>query len=131
MTAILQYSNSDDLHDSAYQTRFPTPISDGVQKQLSGNTFEPPDRLSQTIAIHQRPPEQVPRTSNIVQSVCSMFSAILEIPVGEIEPTASLDDLGIDSLLATEVLAEIQTRFATDLTQAHFMACTDVLSVAR
>lgn len=131
VTESLQFSNSDDLHDSAYQTRFPTPSSDGVQKELSAKPFEPPDRSSQTIAIHRRSPEQVPRTSSIIQSVCSMFSAILEIPVEEIEPTASLDDLGIDSLLATEVLAEIQTRFATDIEQARFMACTDVLSVAR
>ena len=136
--ASLHLSNSDDSHDSAYQTGLPSPSSDGLQKELSKNTFDSPVRQvsaeaspSQTIAIHQQQLKQPPKSSSLVQPVCSMFSAILEIPVEEIAPTASLDDLGIDSLLVTEVLAEIETRFHVGLEQAQLMTCTDVLSVAR
>lgn len=131
-------SSSDNLHDSAYQTRFPSPSGDGLQKEFSGYTFhsleqrvtvEPSSSI--TVATHQRKPKQPIDSSSLLQLVRSMFSAILEVSVEEIKPTTSLDDLGIDSLLVTEVLAEVQTRFYVGLTQAQFMACTDVLSVAQ
>lgn len=136
--AALQSSNSDDVHDSAYQTRFPSPSGEGLQKELSRDTLHSPERQAtviasapQTVTAYQQQPEQAMDPSSIVQSVGSMFSAILEIPVEEIEPTANLDDLGIDSLLVTEVLAEIQIRFFVGLTQAQVMTCKDVLAVAR
>lgn len=134
----LHSDNSDDLHDSAYQTGFPSPSGDGLQKELSKHTSDSPVRQvtaeaspSQIVAIHQQQLEQPTKSSSLIQSVCSMFSAILEIPVEEIEPTASLDDLGVDSLLVTEVLAEVETRFYVGLAQAQLMTCTDVRSVAR
>ena len=138
VVASLHSGNSDDLHDSAYQTGFPSPSGDGLQKDLFKHTFDSPVRQvtaeaspSQTAAIHQQQLKQPTEPSSLVQLVCSMFSAILEIPVEEIEPTASLEDLGIDSLLVTEVLAEVETRFYVGLAQAQLMTCTDVLSVAR
>ena len=139
-TAIraLQCGDSNDVHDSAYQTRFPSPSSDGLQKELSKDNLLFPERqatvitsASQMVTAHHQQPERALLPSSIVQSVRNMFSAILEIPVEEIEPTAALDDLGIDSLLVTEVLAEIQTRFFVGLTQAQFMTCKDVLAVTQ
>ena len=88
-TAIpaLQSGDSDDVHDSAYQTRFPSPSGDGLQKELSKDTLHFPERqatviasASQTATAHQQQPEQATTPSSIVQSVRSMFSAILEYP---------------------------------------------------
>ena len=131
-------SNGDDLHNLAYQTLVPSPSGSGLQKENIGYASDsleqhvtmwasPPE----TDAIYQQQPTKPTNPSSLIQLVRTMFSTILEIQIEEIEPTASLDDLGIDSLLVTEVLAEIQARFYICLTQAQFMECTDVISVAR
>lgn len=60
----------------------------------------------------------------------TMLSEIIEIPVDEVTPTSSLDDLGIDSLLITEVLAEIKTRFGIVVAQEKLASCADVCEVA-
>ena len=60
----------------------------------------------------------------------TMLSEIIEIPLDEVTPTSSLDDLGIDSLLITEVLAEIKTRFGIVVAQEKLAKCADVRGVA-
>ncbi|KAH8743290.1 hypothetical protein F5883DRAFT_665259 [Diaporthe sp. PMI_573] len=60
----------------------------------------------------------------------TMLSEIIEIPVDEVTPTSSLDDLGIDSLLITEVLAEIKTRFGIVVAQEKLSNCANVREVA-
>lgn len=60
----------------------------------------------------------------------TMLSEIIEIPVEEVTTTSSLDDLGIDSLLITEVLAEIKTRFGIVVAQDKLSNCADVREVA-
>lgn len=80
--------------------------------------------------IHQIA-EHLDRSGDIVQVVRELFSEILEIPVKEIEPCSTMDDLGIDSLLVTEVLAEIDKRFHVRIGQAVFQDCADVLSLGR
>lgn len=60
----------------------------------------------------------------------TMLSEIIEIPIEEVTPTSSLDDLGIDSLLITEVLAEIKTRFEIVVSQEKLSNCATVREVA-
>lgn len=60
----------------------------------------------------------------------TMLCEIIEIPVEEVTPTSSLDDLGIDSLLITEVLAEIKIRFGIVVAQEKLANCADVRAVA-
>lgn len=55
----------------------------------------------------QQPLEKSTKSTNPIHLVREMFSNIMEIPIEEIKPTSKLDDLGIDSLLVTEVLAEV------------------------
>lgn len=81
-------------------------------------------------AIPKERSKKTGESSNILQRVQALFSAILEVPVSEIEAESDLDDLGIDSLLVTEVLTEIQTRFGVKLSQEAFQECTNVRSVA-
>ena len=127
-------SDSEDLEDSGYQTRLPTPPSDEYEKQSTTHisfpdqpTIAPLPKGLQT----QEPLEEPTKSSNLVQLVREMFGNIMEIPMDEIEPASKLDDLGIDSLLVTEVLVEVQKRFHVSITQAQFMQCTDVLSLCR
>ncbi|KAG8166479.1 hypothetical protein KVR01_002168 [Diaporthe batatas] len=67
---------------------------------------------------------------NMLVKLQTMLSEIIEIPMDEVTPTSSLDDLGIDSLLITEVMAEIKTRFGVSVAQEKLSNCADVRGVA-
>ncbi|KAJ0108719.1 beta-ketoacyl synthase domain-containing protein [Diaporthe amygdali] len=71
------------------------------------------------------------KSTDALASVQKMFSEIIEISIDEVAPSSSLDDLGIDSLLITEVLAEINTRFGIRVTQAELSGCVDVRAVSQ
>ena len=58
-----------------------------------------------------------------------MLSEVLEVPIDEVQPDSALDDLGIDSLMATEVISEIKTRFGTVISNADFQGLTDLQSL--
>lgn len=67
----------------------------------------------------------------VLQGVCQLLSNIIEIPVDEIKPTSTLDQVGIDSLLVTDVLSDVQARFGVEVNQQDFMSCADMLAVAK
>lgn len=128
-------SDSDDMEDSGSHKGY-TPLTEYEdEKQTSKNTYfsgpQSPTAAHQSVVIQHQLTEGATASPNILQRVRDMFSAIMEMPVEEIEPSSKLDDLGIDSLLVTEVLAEIQARFHVNVTQAQFQECTDVLDVTR
>jgi malonyl CoA-acyl carrier protein transacylase len=111
---------SDNMEDSGYQTSQETP------PEYEDQFVSRPPKIDQLVS------ERAEKISdNLTQLVLEMFSSIMEIPVEEIKPTSKLDDLGVDSLLVTEVLSEIQKRFKVSVTQAQFMECVDVLSLCR
>ena len=58
-----------------------------------------------------------------------MLSEVLEVPVDDIQPDSALDDLGIDSLMATEVISEIKIRFGSVISNAGFQGLTDLQSL--
>ncbi|RYP43080.1 hypothetical protein DL770_011874 [Monosporascus sp. CRB-9-2] len=129
-------SDNDAVSDSAYDTGTPSVNDDACEKQ----PFQRPDaaepqlpvvRSSQAVVAHRQPPDGPNESGGVLQSICNMFAAILEVPIEEIRPTSKLDHLGIDSLLVTEVLAEIQTRFQINLPQEQFAKCADIFSVAQ
>ena len=129
--------DSDDLHDSAYQTGAPSPPDDWPEPEVSMHTFNsltreiaPKLHTPQTISIEPQQESQQTALSALIPLLCNMFSDILEVPVREIKPMATLNDLGIDSLLVTEVLSEIETRFSVSLERAQIMACSNLTSVA-
>ncbi|KAK6215493.1 polyketide synthase protein [Colletotrichum tabaci] len=62
--------------------------------------------------------------------VRTLLSDMIEIPVDEVTPVTTLEELGIDSLLVTEVLAEIQKQFGVQLSQEQFAGCVHVRDVA-
>ncbi|RMZ84871.1 hypothetical protein DV738_g250, partial [Chaetothyriales sp. CBS 135597] len=86
--------------------------------------------LSNGVESHETT-EEPPKQSKVLQLVREMLSNIMEIPVENIEPSSQLDALGIDSLLASEVLTEVQTRFGVTVTRAQFQECIDVISLCR
>lgn len=138
-SATIRVSNSSDsdgdhLEDSGYQTRLPSPPDNDYDKNPAPHTHFPDQPIMEPIPTGlqiQQPLEMSTKLNNLSQRVREMISNIMEIHVEEIKPTSKLDDLGIDSLLVTEVLAEVQKRFQVSITKAQFQECTDVLSLCR
>jgi acyl carrier protein len=67
---------------------------------------------------------------DILHQLRALLSDIIEVPVDDIQPSSSLDDLGIDSLLITEVVWEIQQRLKIRVTQEEILSCNNVLSLS-
>lgn len=64
-----------------------------------------------------------------VEKVQRMFNEILEIPTSEIQPDSVLGDLGVDSLMITEVLGEIKQGFNVSISAAEFQGFSTVQSL--
>ncbi|KAI1748007.1 beta-ketoacyl synthase [Xylaria castorea] len=58
-----------------------------------------------------------------------MLAEVMEIPLSEISPTSTFDEIGIDSLMITEVIVETNRRFNTAFTPAEFHELADVRSL--
>ena len=85
-------------------------------------------------AIQNEPPNKNSSTpgsgSGALLKVKQMLSDIIEIPIGEISPDSALESLGIDSLLVTEIFAEVRRRFDVSLSHSDFATITDVHGLA-
>ncbi|KAL9086711.1 MAG: hypothetical protein Q9165_007030, partial [Trypethelium subeluteriae] len=127
-------SEGDMLQDSGYQTKVPSPRNDRYEEDFNGDHFllDPHETPSVGNELRKREEyNELDQLENRIQSMQEMLGEIIEIPVREIEPTSKMDDLGIDCLLVTEVLSEIQKKFQISLSQAQFQECSDVVSLCR
>ena len=70
-------------------------------------------------------------SSNILSGVQEVLSKCLDLPVEEITKQALLEDLGLDSLVGSEVLAHISDKFNTQISTDDFATVTDVASLCR
>ncbi|KND93702.1 Conidial yellow pigment biosynthesis polyketide synthase [Tolypocladium ophioglossoides CBS 100239] len=68
---------------------------------------------------------------DVDQSVRQMLSEVFGMAVEEVQPDASLADLGVDSLMITEISSEIQKRFHVALSMDDLQDLTDVQSLTR
>ncbi|RYP63076.1 hypothetical protein DL770_009464 [Monosporascus sp. CRB-9-2] len=67
----------------------------------------------------------------LLQETKEMLSEVLDIPSEEISLDAILEDLGIDSLLATELFTEMRKRFNVTISHSDFATVSDVQGLAR
>ncbi|KAI7974565.1 hypothetical protein EIK77_008745 [Talaromyces pinophilus] len=82
---------------------------------------EPPARATQA-------PAKLSGASKASQ-VIEVLHTVTDIPVNEISPDSSLEDLGIDSLLVTEVLNEIHGAFGIEIDLNTFLFYPNVKAV--
>ena len=68
----------------------------------------------------------VSSNDNDLLAVQVMLSELLGIPASEIPASASLADVGVDSLMSTEVVSEIKTRFQVVITNSELPDIEDV-----
>lgn len=117
-----------------------SPVDSGYTSELERNDAEwAPEALAQKVTSSTvQTTESDPLAGTVgtagsndaLSKVQTMLSEIIEIPVEEVTASSSLEDLGIDSLLITEVLAEIKTRFGVLVAQDTLSNCADVRGVA-
>ena len=67
--------------------------------------------------------------SQLLKGVQDLFRDVVEIPTSDIQPESPVADLGVDSLMITEVLSEIKTRFKVTISPADFQDLTDIQSL--
>ncbi|KAJ5223942.1 hypothetical protein N7468_008484 [Penicillium chermesinum] len=66
-----------------------------------------------------------------LRAIQEMFNTLLGIPLEELLPSSGLEDIGVDSLMRTEVLSEIKQRFGVDLSSAALMEVPDIQSLVQ
>ncbi|CRG92018.1 Conidial yellow pigment biosynthesis polyketide synthase [Talaromyces islandicus] len=75
------------------------------------------------------PVAKTPGQSSKTSQVLEVLHNVTDVPFDEIAPTSTLEDLGIDSLLVTEVLNEIQTAFGLEIDLNTFLFFPNVKAV--
>ena len=90
----------------------------------SANTSQLPVLESENLVTHETSVESL-------QKVKQMLSDVIEIPIEEIMPDSALESLGVDSLLVTEIFAEVNQRFQISLSHSDFARVIDVQGLAR
>ncbi|KAI0537199.1 beta-ketoacyl synthase [Xylaria digitata] len=73
--------------------------------------------------------QSVPSQSKTLEQVQEMLAEVVEIPLSEIIPTSTFNEIGIDSLMVTEVIAETNKRFNKTIESAQFHELSDVRSL--
>ncbi|KAJ0414363.1 hypothetical protein BJY00DRAFT_318849 [Aspergillus carlsbadensis] len=74
-----------------------------------------PSRTPRTVAV--RKPKQPPKSPRIEDDLRRLLSKITDVPEQEFRGQATLEDLGIDSLMITEIVSEISTAFGVNIPQ--------------
>lgn len=59
----------------------------------------------------------------------SLLEKVAEVPSADIHDDASFNDLGIDSLMVTEVLSDINSAFSVSITMDEFATMTDIKAI--
>ncbi|KAK2600066.1 hypothetical protein QQS21_005230 [Conoideocrella luteorostrata] len=68
-------------------------------------------------------------STTVLTNVQDILSRSLDVPVNEITSDASVEELGIDSLVSSEILANIADKFKINITMDAFMSVTNVQSL--
>lgn len=66
---------------------------------------------------------------SIFEGICTVFELVAEVPHQDVRGNASVDDLGIDSLMMMEVVSELSSYFSVDLPIEDMECLTDVDSL--
>lgn len=86
---------------------------------------------------HQTPPLTPPISepgasdNGVARLVQEMLCELLGLPLDEVIPSVSLNDIGVDSLMSTEVISEIKKRFNTNISNGDFAQMLDVQTLVR
>ncbi|KAI1760611.1 BcPKS19, polyketide synthase [Hypoxylon sp. FL1150] len=108
-----------------------------MRKDVLAQILKDVNRPGSSHAESQRPAVQVPEKTNLIESnrlkpstrmppskrdeFFHILSNVTDIPLEEINGDSTLEDLGIDSLMATEILNDIRTTFNLSIDLTAFL----------
>jgi acetyl esterase/lipase/2-polyprenyl-3-methyl-5-hydroxy-6-metoxy-1,4-benzoquinol methylase/acyl carrier protein len=107
--------------------------------RLNGHNLGPShsSSLQHEPLLQENVPEQLPPAAHItisdndhLRSVQSMLGDLLGVSPGELPGDAPLTEIGVDSLMSTEVLAEVDKRFGVRITNSELADIADVRALA-
>jgi len=81
------------------------------------------------VALASVPAREVSAKASKALEMKEVLHRVTDIPLEEITPESTLEELGIDSLLVTEVLNEVQTTFGIDIDLNTFLFFPNVKAV--
>ncbi|KAI1805059.1 hypothetical protein F4811DRAFT_570540 [Daldinia bambusicola] len=110
--------------DSTQTQQSQVPVANASVTQHDNHTAEATKPNAST-------PTSASATSELSQSVRKMLSDIFGMSIEEVRPDADLADLGVDSLMITEISSEIQKHFGVTLSIDDLQDLTDVQSLIR
>ncbi|KAL4866180.1 hypothetical protein BDV12DRAFT_199374 [Aspergillus spectabilis] len=106
----------------------PNGTSTPVRRSATGSK---PSSLSQAsseaiIALPSLPDVRYTDTPRIKDAVNSLLHEVADVPLEDISEDSSLEALGIDSLMTTELISAVRERFSTDISPSVFQAVLNV-----
>ncbi|BCS10831.1 hypothetical protein AKAW_08276 [Aspergillus luchuensis IFO 4308] len=107
-----------DIKFSGISTSTLTKLLAGADPSSTVNGHTDPSQVAETTESKQ-PTKSYPGT----------LSQTLDVPVAEVSKGASLEELGVDSLISSEILASIHDALQVDISVDDFAAATDVASL--
>ncbi|KAF2204385.1 hypothetical protein GQ43DRAFT_387983, partial [Delitschia confertaspora ATCC 74209] len=116
--------------NSATRPRAP-PTSGEVCSQANGRSTSSPPQKDQKNQQAKPRPDNSQSQAQLLKKVQSMLSEVMEIDISDIKPDSPLEDLGIDSLMQTEVLNEINKRFNVNIPMAEFQVLADIRAICK
>ncbi|KAL8720221.1 MAG: hypothetical protein Q9225_002883 [Loekoesia sp. 1 TL-2023] len=102
------------------QYRYQQP--DDAQTLVSQDDSETSDNASST-------DDGSPDQDQILEKLQEMLSEVIEVSIDDIRPDSALGDLGIDSLMTSEVISEIKSRFGVEIFNTEFQELADIRSL--
>jgi malonyl CoA-acyl carrier protein transacylase/acyl carrier protein/SAM-dependent methyltransferase len=111
----------------------PTPPPEAEPVDEIKDTPYPQDLPNRTLL--QVPPSQGSQNGHapgprLIDALRNLLSEVLGADLAEIQPTSSLADLGVDSLMITELAGEIKKHFSVDVSLSDLQELTDVQSLS-
>lgn len=105
-------------------------------KNFSGRSANPNWQQSTLLSHNTVTPAQVASKAvlterSVLDDVRDMLSEVIGISAAEVQPSTLLIDLGVDSLMTTEVANDIKKRFNMDISISELQELTNVDSLAK
>lgn len=97
---------------------------------ISVPNLPPKSQLAEDTAAHNGASTNGDADGDLA-AVQGMLGDLFGVGVDELSPSSSLNDIGVDSLMSTEVLSEIKKRFQVDMSYSFLVEIPDIQSLAQ
>lgn len=113
------------VNKTAAAETFSKPASHQKSDAVLGKELEPPNQVASSPNPSKATKKQPSKRDELFQ----ILHNVTDVPLKDMKDESSLDDLGIDSLMATEVMNDIRATLGLTIDLASFLFCPDLKSL--